>query len=217
MKKLFVIICTTLIVGCSNVSKVEVPNIAESESVNFVDLRPANEKENEIFSLFITSDAYALYRRGDDLVEPAPVRLLQHRAYEKLSSEGNNPEVVVYHMVVYLNLQSELRGVSLGGLFGGAVGGAIAGAMEDGTVNSINSLVNKEEFEAMLADEYLRVTYTKDENPNEASVFVTYIDAEINGKRSFVKSMTPTRTPDGIDPHVASVESAISYLLEQYH
>lgn len=120
-------------------------------------------------------------------------------------------------MVVYMNLQSELKRGGVGAIFGGAIGSAIALGTKDNTVNSINSLVNKEEFEGMLADEYLRATYTEGENPNEASVYVTYIDAEINGKRSFVKSMTPTITPDGVNGHVASIESAINYFLEHYN
>lgn len=220
MKKLFIIICTTFIVGCAQIgSQVDVPNIIESESIKLVDLRPEHEKENEMLSLWITSDAYGITRLRDSSVKPTPTRLLQHRAYEKLDSEVNVSEIIVHHMVVYINMQSQLKGMAIGGVLAGPLGGAVASLMQDNTVNSINSLVNREEFEAMLAadDEYLRATYTKAENPNETSVFVTYIDAEINGKRSFVRTMTPATLPEGVNAHVASVETAISYFLNQYN
>lgn len=217
MRLFLLMLSSILFVGCAApIAKVDIPNIKESETVNVVDLRPASEKENEIFSLAITSEAYGTYRRGDALLNPSATRILQHRAYEKFSSSGELPKIKIHHLVVYMNLKSELRRGVTGGLLGGAIGGAIASATKNNAVAGINSVIDGKEFEALSKEEYKRSLYTEKENPNKASVFVVYLDAEINEKRVFVKTMTPTKLAEGKNPHVAAVETAVAYFLEQY-
>lgn len=84
------------------------------------------------------------------------------------------------------------------------------------TVNLSQSLVDRNLFDAAGGEEYERAFYTEAENPEKASVFVIYIDADVNGKSVFVKTMAPSKAPDGQNPHARAVESAIQYYLSQY-
>jgi Cu2+-containing amine oxidase len=98
----------------------------------------------------------------------------------------------------------------------GPIGGAIASATKNNVVDGVASVIDGKEFEASSKEEYKRTLYTEKENPNKASVFIVYLDAEVDGKRVFVKTMTPTKLPEGKNPHIAAVETAIAYFLQQY-
>lgn len=216
--KLLLVILSVFAIGCSAPTiMVDMPDIEKSATLQVEDLRPAEEKENKIFSLSITSDAYGSYRRGDKLIDPTPIRILQHRIYEKYSPEMDVQDVKVHHFVVYMNLKSELRRGVTGGLLGGMVGGAVAAMTQKYGIDAVTSIITEEEFNA-FEKEYKRSLYTKEENPNKASVYVVYLDAEIDGKRTFVKTMTPTRLPkeQSKNPHEAAIETAIAYFLDQY-
>jgi hypothetical protein len=94
MRLLILLLSSMLFVGCAApIVKVDIANIKDSDAVNVVDLRPASEKENEIFSLAITSEAYGTYRRADSLLNPSAPRILQHRAYEKFNATGKLPKI----------------------------------------------------------------------------------------------------------------------------
>jgi len=217
--RIFVLIFLSIvIVGCATSTVVvDMPHLEESSLVTVEDLRPSTEKENEIFSLLITSEAYGTYRRGDKLVNPNPLRIFQHRIYEKYANKGVVPDVKVYHLVVYMNLKSELRRGAFFGVLGGVIGSAVAsGTMKYG-VNGLATLTSEEEFNA-FKQEYTRALYTEKENPGKVSVFKVYLEAEIDGKRVFVSTMTPTRLPKGVEKnsHVVAIETAMAYFLEQY-
>lgn len=218
MKYIFLVIFSLLIVGCAApVVKVDVPNINESHLLSVTDLRPKTEKESEIFSLVISSEAYGTYRRGDALLNPTAIRIFQHRVYEKFSPQNFKPEVKVHHLVVYMNLKSELRRGVTGGLLGGVIGAGIAASTQKYGVDGIASIITQKEFEA-FDQEYKRTLYSEKENPNKASVFVVYLDAEINGKRVFVKTMTPFQPPkeNTKNPQVLAVEAATAFFLDQF-
>lgn len=212
MKFIFAVVLSILITGCAApIVMVNVPDIEKSATYTIEDLRPKSEKESEILSLVITSDAYGMYRQGDQ-TNPAPLRILQHRIHEKYSQQENFPDVKVYHFVTYMNLQSEFRT----GVVGGLIGATINALTQDG-VEIVASHVARDEF-AAFEDEYKRAIYSEKENPNEASVLQVYIDAEINGKRTFIKTMTPVHLeeqPNKI-PVVFAIETAIAYYLDQY-
>jgi hypothetical protein len=53
------------------------------------------------------------------------------------------------------------------------------------------------------------------ENPNNGASLVTWLDAEINGKRVFVRGVSPLKVPDGKAPYVLSLESTYDFLLKQ--
>ncbi|WP_244073792.1 MULTISPECIES: hypothetical protein [unclassified Nitrosomonas] len=217
MRLLILLLSSMFFVGCAApIVKVDIPNIKESDAANVADLRPASEKENKIFSLAITSEAYGTYRRGDARLNPPVTRILQHRAYEKFNATGEIPKIKIHHLVVYANLKSELRRDVTGGFLGGLIGAGIASATQKNVVDGIASVMSEEEFRSLGDEEYKRTLYTEKENPNKASVFIVYLDAEVNGKRTVVKTMTPTKLADGKNPHLAAVETAIAYFLQQY-
>lgn len=218
MRILALIIVTSLMVGCAAPTiTLDMPNIEASSVLMIEDLRPETEKENKIFSLAITSEAYGTYRRGDKLINPNPVRLLQHKIYEKYAPSDAVPSVKVHHLVMYMNLKSELRRGVTGGVLGGVIGAAVASGTQKYGVDGIAEITSEEEFNA-FDEEYKRALYTEEENPGKASVYKVYIEIEIDGKRVFVSTMTPTRLPkdDTRNPHVVALETAIAYLLDQY-
>lgn len=58
--------------------------------------------------------------------------------------------------------------------------------------------------------------YTEEVNPGKVSVFKVYLEAEIDGKRTFTETMTPIKLPENTYSHVAAVETTIAYFLDQY-
>lgn len=200
------------------VTRVNLPGTDDSTSVQVRDLRPATEKESKIFSLLITSSEYGIYRKGDQTLDPPMTQLFRRLVYDKLGvGKATPPGISIYHMVVYQNRKSELRRGVAGGEIGGIIGAAVAAHINaEKTVNLSESLVNRDQFEKSGADEYERALYTDQENPQRASVYVIYIDAAVDGKRVFVKTMAPTKAPDGQDAYSLAAQSAIQYYLSQY-
>ncbi|HEX7915360.1 hypothetical protein [Rudaea sp.] len=194
----------------------DLPGTDESVSVPIKDLRPKTEKENGTFSFAITSSAYGIYRKGDATLAPPMIQIFRRLVFEKLGGSAKPLEISVYHMVVYANMKSEFRRAAAFAAVGGAVGGALAGAATGSTVNLSQSLVDRAHFEDEEIDENERADYTEAENPERTSVYVIYIDADINGKRTFVKTMAPIKTRDKQDGYVAAVKSAIGYFLSYY-
>jgi len=207
-----------ILCGCGAASKkIDIGDIEASSAIKVVDLRPEIEKGDKTFSLFIGSEAYGIFRRGDKWIDPGAVRVLQHKIYENLPSAAVAPEIKVHHFVVYQNIKSQLRRGVFGGVLGGVLGGAIATATQKYGIDAITTLVTNEEFESFDA-EYKRALYTQEENPNKVSVRVSYLDAEIDGKRTFVRTMTPEKLPKGDtrNPHHAAIETTIAFFLDQY-
>ena len=105
-----------IIAGCASQPSLpppEFPGIEQSDKIVIHDQRPSSESEKEIFSLLVTSSAYAIYRMPDTATKPTGPRLLAHRAYETFPELGSQPAINVHHFVTYANLQSQLRKSSL--------------------------------------------------------------------------------------------------------
>jgi hypothetical protein len=218
MKRLFLVVAALVLSGCAaQVANLNVAGTERSEQVRLQDLRPASEKEGEIFSLVITSEQYALYRVAESSSVPSGVRLLQHRAFETLQKPGAAPlDLKVHHLVVYRNMQAELRRSSLGIALGGVVGAVIAGNMVVDASGAAHSLVDAKAFDALGVTEFKRALYTEAENAGKGSVHIVYIDTDINGKRVFTRTLVPMKVPDGQTPLGVALESAIKYQLAQY-
>ena len=221
-QKASALLLTLSLVLCGCSAPVSRPAVSGPEPVSsapFNDLRPASEKENEIFSYLITSAGYAIYRKGDQTMSPPPVQLLRRRAIETLvgvDTAKPAPAITVHHLVVYWNAKSAMRKGAFGGAIGGALGGLIVCTSTcTQTVNISQQTVNATWFNS-VKEEYERAFYTAAENPEKASVFVTFIDAEINGKRVFVRTMAPSVAEKGQDPFVIAVEAAIKFYLSNY-
>lgn len=218
MRPLVLLAISVFFFGCAaQTAMVDIPTIDQSSLVAIKDLRPETEKEDETFSLMISNEAYGTYRRGDKLVDPTPIRILQHRIHEKYSTSVTAPDTNVHHFAVYMNLKSELRRGVAGGFLGGMIGMGVAAGTQKYGVDGLASLTTEEEFMS-VEEEYKRALYTQDENPEKVSVYIVYLDAELDGKRSFIRTMTPTRLPKGDErnPHVVAIEAAIAYFLDQY-
>lgn len=219
MKKfLIVLLLPIVLAGCAApVSRIAVNGPEPVNSAPFQDLRPKSEKESEIFSYLITSAGYAIYRKGDETLSPNAAQLLRRRANERLGVvSGTGPSVTVHHLVVYWNRKSELRKGAMGNLLGGVIGGALVWAAEaKNTVNISQTVADSRKFLG-VEDEYERAYFAPEENPGKASVFVTYIDAEIDGKRIFTRTLAPSAAEKGKDPYVVAVEASIDYFLSHF-
>ena len=214
MKNYLLILLVSLIAGCAAAPQphVELPEIAKSQSVTVRDERLSTEAKPQVLSYLITSDAYGIMRNGEMNIDPPVLRLLQHRVFEH---SGADAKVTVYHFVTYQNMQPQLRGAGLGavlGPIGAVIGSMAANAEADTTVTQ----VDRAAFDALTGDsEWKRGTYTATENPKKGAVYVTYVDIDVNGKRAFVRVVSPVTVPAGKVPYVESVESAIRAVLGQ--
>jgi hypothetical protein len=172
-------------------------------------MRPASEKDRKIFSLMITSKQYGIWRVGDAQLSPSPMRLLQHGIYEKFASSGSSPAAVIYHLVIYQNTQSQLRHGAVGAAVGGVIGGMIGTAIANHGENAQTTLVDEAAFNSTLADEYKRGLYTKEEDPEKASVYIIYIDTMIGGKRIFTRTIAPVKPKGDQNALFAAIDLAI--------
>ena len=216
---LFLLFLTLIMFGCAKpvIKFITIANISKSDSVTLTDLRPEKEKSIEILSYLITSDAYGINREGGDSLEPSMPRILQHRVYEKFGDSVSTLELTIYHMVVYSNMQSQMKKGILWGTLAGPIGMAAAAGSNDNNITSNSSIVDPVMLEATNNDdEYKRGLYTEQENPNKANVLIIYIDAEINGKRVCIKTISPLVAPGNQHPLNIALESAIGYYLDQY-
>lgn len=218
MKKLLVALLTLTCAACAPaVTKVNIPDIGKSDSVQVSDLRPATEREHKIFSLMITSKQYGIWRVGDTQLSPSPVRLLQYEIAKEPNTGNTSPKVVVRHFVVYANMQSQLRHGAVGAGLGGALGAMIGNAMANHGEDAQTSIVDEQAFDAMGADEYKRGLYTQAEDPKKASVFIVYLDTEIDGVRVFTRTIASATPKEGSQPPlVDAVQLAIRNQLAKY-
>lgn len=215
MKQLLVIACAISLSACAaKTFQYDVAGIDQSESAQVVDRRPASEKKSELFSSLITSKKYGLYRRGDEIMQPPSLRVLQHRAFEKFGADAGPIEVE--HFVIYMNLKSELRRGAIGGALGGLIGAAVAAGTKKNEVPSVSEVITFADFAAMADEEYMRALYTQEENPNKASVMIVYVGGSMGGKRVMTRTMVPTKLPEGQIPHAAAVEAASTFFLDQF-
>ena len=214
MKRLLALLLPLILAACASAPppQVVVPDIAKSEHVAVTDSRAAGETERKAFSYLITSDAYGIFRNGELGLQPPLLRLLQHRVFEKT---GADAKVTVYHFVTYQNIQGQLRGAAMGSILG-PVGAVIGGKMSEHDTALSTTLVDRAAFDAMTGDnEWKRGVPTPTENPQKGAVYVSYLDAEVNGKRAFVRVVAPISAPPGQIPFVVAMETTIQHFLAQ--
>lgn len=218
MKLLIAIVFTAFLTGCAApIHKHEIADLQKSQSIQVTDTRPKQESEQKLFSALITSDAYGLYRFSTQSLDPSAERIFQHKLLEKFPDVGQAPNVTVFHFVTYWNAQSSFRKTALGAGLGGIIGAAIVGANQNNDADFKTTTVNAAQFNAIGDDdEYTKAFYTPEENPNKAPVFIVYIDAEINGKRSFIKGIAPSTRTDGKHSYLYAVENTIQAFLNGY-
>ncbi|NWD78466.1 hypothetical protein HX890_30535 [Pseudomonas gingeri] len=197
-----------VITGCASQPPVpppEFPGLEKSDKVTIQDLRPRTESEKEIFSLLITSSAYAIYRVADDATKPTGPRLLAHRAYETLPELSKQPTIKVLHFVTYANLQSQLRKNSLLAGLTGPIGVALLADKEFPAGDVLTTQIDSKQFEQTAGDEeYTRAYFSAEENPKKSPVNLIYIDTEMLGQRVATRCLIP---PIASKPHLFLVEA----------
>ena len=215
-RSLLLLLLPLAIAGCASGPTppvhVDVPDIARSESGTVRDARPPLEAKKEIMSLLITSDAYGIIREGDINTEPSVLRLIQHRVFERV---GAGSHATLHHLVLYRNMQPQLKAGALGSILG-PIGAAIASSQYNGTIATSATLVDRAGFDAMTGDtEWKRALYAPAENPNKVSVIVSYLDLDVDGKRAFVRVVSPLQVEGGKNPFVLAIQATIDEAVKQ--
>ncbi|MET1079645.1 MAG: hypothetical protein ABWY06_16670 [Pseudomonas sp.] len=194
LKSLFVV-SVLAVAGCASQPAVpppEYPGLEQSDKIIVQDLRPKSEGEKEIFSLLISSDAYAIYRVADDATKPTGARLLAHRAYEAFPELSSQPSIKVQHFVTYANLQSKLRTTAIVAGLAGPIGVALMSQQDLPVSEVLTTQVDSAVFEQTAGDkEHTRAYFTAEENPEKSPVNLIYIDTEMLGKRVASRCLVP--------------------------
>lgn len=217
MKRLLAVAALALLAGCAaKPLKYNISTLQQSDTTVVKDLRPATEKEQKTFSFLVTSDAYGVNRNSDSKTDPTSIRLLQHRVHEKFGS--NQPaNVVVYHFVSYTNAAASMRNMATAG-----IGGIAAKAFADSFANMGNnafgvSTVDRTAFEASEKEEFRRGLFSASENPAKKNLYIIYLDAEINGKRQFIrKTSVAIYNKDGTESYGEALDATIKAFLASY-
>ncbi|MGP0013447.1 hypothetical protein [Pseudomonas sp.] len=206
--KTLLVTCALAIAGCASQPSLPppvFPGLEQSDKITVQDLRPHSEGEKEIFSLLITSDAYAIYRMADGSTKPTGVRLLAHRAYEKFPQLSSQPTIKVLHFVTYANLQSQLRKNALLAGFTGPIGVALMADKEFPAGDVLTTRIDSTQLEKTAGDEeYTRAYFSAEENPKKSPVNLIYIDTEMLGQRVTTRCLVP---PVASKPHLFLVEA----------
>lgn len=193
--KSLLVVGALAIAGCANQPSLpppEYPGIEQSDNITIQDLRPRSESEKKIFSLLVTSDAYAIYRLADEATKPTGMRLLAHRAYESLPELSSQPSINVQHFVTYANLQSQLRTSAVVAGLTGPIGVVLLNQKELPASEVLTTQVDSTLFEQTAGDkEYTRAYFTAEENPKKSPVNLIYIDTEMLGKRVASRCLVP--------------------------
>jgi hypothetical protein len=218
MKKVMAILLSMLCAACTPVvTKVNVPDMAKSDSLSVRDVRPDNEKDRKLFSLLVSSKEYGIFREGDARLSPSPTRLLQHQVFEKFNVSGELPKVDVYHFVVYSNMKSKLRSNAVFAGIGGILGGLAANAAATHVAMASTGTVDEKMFDNWSGDnEYQRALFTEAENPTRAPVYIIYIDTDIDGKRVLTRTVSSIEQQGGESSLVTAVQLAITNHLGHY-
>ena len=217
MKQYIVVLWMLACTGCAPVvTKVNLPDIAKSNSLSVSDMRPASEKERKMFSLLVSNDKYGIVRTGDARLSPSPLRLLQYQAFDKFNASGHLPKVGVYHFVVYQNTKAQLLAETTGAVAGGLIGALIAQSITDHDVPASTRFFDEETFDTQSSDEYQLGLFTKSENPKKGAVYIIYIDTDVDGKKVFTRTIAPIHKHGDQDPLASAVQLAIKNHLDHY-
>lgn len=217
MKKLL-LAAVIILSGCTAIpAKLEIAGLERSENVRITDLRPASERTAEVFSSFDFHKGFGIKRLDDAALTPSPLRVLQHRAYEKLKGQNDNLDLKVHHLVIYRNQQNFRRQGGMAAHLGGIVGTAIIlHQMNKPSISPTSLPVVESEFSAADVPEYMRATVDGKETAMQHGLHAVYIETESNGQRVFTKTLRPIRRNDVNLSLRIVVEDAINYHLSQY-
>ena len=215
--RLLALITSIALVGCAvTPAKLEVDNLAASEKTPVQDLRPPTEGTGDIFSFLITSDRYGYARSPLHLTNPSGPRLFTHRLQEKYGT-GAVPPTKLHHFAVYVNNRAELKAVALGATFG-AIGAVLANNMPKREGKVMHEVVDPARFAAESGeDEYKRAIYADPQNTASTSMFIVYIESELQQKRRFTRTVWPATAPKAGEksPLQQAMDAAIEFNLSQ--
>lgn len=208
MKKLLLLVLLFTMNAYASDPEILDAELSRSSVLVVKDLRPPFESESKTMAWMRTSPDYGISRRNDKLVQPTPIRILQHRVFERL---GPDAKLTVHHFVTYLNSQAAL----LTALQKGPIR-ALMDPVSGGDAPTSKTLPDRSKFESFqLDDEWRRALYTDEENTRMVSVYVTYLDADVDGRRALVRVVTPVTVKAPQRAENLSIDTCIDWWLQQ--
>jgi hypothetical protein len=91
----------------------------------------------------------------------------------------------------------------------------IGNAMATHDSSSQTRIIDEMSFNS-VSDEYLRGLYSSAENPDKASVYVIYVDTDIDGKKVFTRTVAPMMPHSDQNSLADAVQLAIKNHLARY-
>lgn len=188
-----------------------------SNSVTIQDTHPLDENKSEAFSYLVSSERYDLFRLGFVAQNPSALRLLQQRANEHFGSQ-KSVTIKIHHFAAYQNLQKSLRTSALNSTLTVMRVPYTINQPDGNQFSNTISIINPEWFEKTSGDnEWQRGIPTPEETPTNGACLIIWLDVEINGKRLFLRSVSPSAKAEEIKKSYAlALESTYSYLLKQF-
>lgn len=217
MKRLAFSFVTLVLAACASgpAPTPGISDLAASEAVVLQDLHPPEEDKREAFSYLAHSERVGILRNGAVKMEPPTLRLLQHRAFERLGAQGP-VTIKVHHFVVYQNMQKAVRGAGIGAV-AGVLGAVIVSSAPKDDLSGSFAVVDPAVFASTAGDnEWKRGVTSREENPTNAGAYIVWADVEINGKRVLVRGVSPLKAPEGKRPDFVAFESTFDFLLRQF-
>ncbi|MBL8325307.1 MAG: hypothetical protein JNJ89_10160 [Rubrivivax sp.] len=192
---------------------VPVAGLEASARVALTDLRPATEREGRLFAMLPLQPGFGVARIGEDRLSPPPMRLLQHRVFERAGAQPP-AAVKVHHLAIYQNNAVAAMRAAFA-TAGGASLQRATGTIDDDAARAVNNLVAAERFEALTGDdEWKRGAYDRRENPGHAPALIVLVETEIDGTRVFTRTLYKTMLHEaGALPR--AVAAALDYHLAQ--
>ena len=157
----------------------------------FIDNRPAEEKQWETLSLIVSNCEYAIYRIADNQTNPNRLNYLRYRLQTELGNELKS--VKVNHFFIYNNLQPYYRKSVLGQ----STSTAKMVTAESAEVTHATASIAKSIVEYMTCEsgKNARGGFSIMENPDAKIAVVAEIEVEINNK--LFKGRKVQVTPEG--------------------
>jgi hypothetical protein len=211
-RRVFVSTVVLSLVACA--AKPQLIPLVEPSKSDFIvveDLRPAIEDESRMFSLVIFDPAYGTRRLSGQSITPKPIRVLQHRYYEKFGKA--RASLRVHHLVVYSSQQAVARGGAGGST--GLLGSLLTELTTDnsGRVRYGSTVIkSRDAFEATSGDKEFFRAYPG----TDLDGYAVYIETEVEGKRLLTQTLVRVPQREPIGDHVAqAVDQAIRYHVDQ--
>ncbi len=125
--KIIILVASVIVSGCATSFKYTYDYKPKNEKLSFevIDVRPPEEKQATLGSLYIDNDQYGIYRLGDDQIVPDRILYLSEYISERASDLLKDKIIKVSHFEIINNTHKASQRGATASLLGGLVGAVI--------------------------------------------------------------------------------------------